>query len=139
MAPGVDQGAGNYRVSYGSFSREFPLTGQAAASGGVVIHGLLPNPPGSDVQGEEVTLRNKGPSPVVITGWRLEDRSGLTWPFSGSVSLSAGETRTIRRNGRAMSLNNGGDDIRLIDAAGTLVDRSEYQSSSEGVSITTGH
>lgn len=135
----VDPRAGHYRVTYGSASHEFLLQSPVSASGSVVIHSLLPNPPGSDTQGEEVAVRNKGTSPVTITGWRLEDRSGLTWLFSGSVSLSPGETRTIRRNGRAMSLNNGGDDIRLIDAAGNLVDRFEYQSSSEGMSISTGH
>ena len=74
----------------------------------------------------------------MVTGWKVEDRSGLTWPFSGSVTSAAGETRSIRRNGRPMSLNNGGDDIRLIDAAGNLVDRFEYQSSSEGLAIEPG-
>ena len=39
----------------------------------------------------------------------------VTWPFVGDVALSAGESRMIRRNGRPMSLNNGGDEITLFD------------------------
>jgi hypothetical protein len=120
-----------YRVS-----KDFPMGGGPAAPGQIVIRSILPDPSGADTQDEEVVLRNKGTSPVVITGWR---RSGPARPFSGSVTMAAGESRTIQRNGRPMSLNNGGDDIRLIDADGSVVDQFEYRSSSEGMPITTGH
>ena len=134
----VDPGASKYTVAYGDTSREFTMGGSPAVAS-VVIESLLPNPPGSDSDAEEVVIRNKGTSSTAITGWRLQDRSGRSWPFSGSVTLAAGEARTIRRDGRPMTLNNGGDAISLIDAAEVVRDRFEYSASSEGVSIPTGH
>jgi hypothetical protein len=72
----------------------------------VVIAALLPSPVGDDEQLETVTVKNSGPGAVSLTGWTLRDRSGATWNMSGS--MTAGESRTFRRNGQAMSLNNAG-------------------------------
>ena len=38
-----------------------------------------------------------------------------------------------------MSLNNGGDEISLIDAAEVVRDRFEYSASAEGGTVATGH
>jgi len=38
-----------------------------------------------------------------------------------------------------MSLNNGGDEVALIDAMSTERDRFEYAATSEGVTVMTGH
>jgi beta-lactamase superfamily II metal-dependent hydrolase len=136
----VDAGAGKCTITYGTTSHEFTFAGGGAiASSSVVIESLLPNPAGSDTDAEEVVIKNKGAVPTSITGWRLQDRSGLTWPFVGDVTLAASESRTLRRNGRPMSLNNGGDEIALIDAAEVVRDRFEYTTSTEGGSIATGH
>ena len=53
--------------------------------------------------------------------------------------LAAGDQSTIQRNGMAMSLNNGGDTIRLIDAGTGERDRFSYTSSQPGARIETGH
>ena len=45
----------------------------------------------------------------------------------------------FRRNGQAMSLNNAGDEIVLIDATQVERDRFGYQTSSEGTVIRTLH
>lgn len=135
----VDAGAGKYTISYGAASHEFTIGGGTAVTASVSIESLLPNPPGPDNQGEEVVVRNKSAAPVAISGWRLEDGSGLTWPFVGAVTLAGGEAWTIQRNGRAMSLNNSGDEIRLLDAAGITRDQFAYPGSSEGARIQTGH
>jgi len=135
----VDLAGGEYRVSYGAGAEhEFALPGSAPGAT-VVIASLLPNPAGSDEEGERVVLANKGDAPVFLAGWWLEDRAGLRWELGGSITLQAGATRTIERNGRPMSLSNTGDDITLFDAAGAMRDRFEYDESSEGVAITTGH
>jgi len=90
----VDAGAGKCTVTYGTTSHEFTFTGGGAiTASSVVIESLLPNPAGSDTDAEEVVIKNKGVSTTSITGWRLQDRSGLTWPFVGDVALSAGEAR----------------------------------------------
>lgn len=38
-----------------------------------------------------------------------------------------------------MSLNNSGDEVKLLDAADAVKDSFEYNSSSEGTLIQTGH
>lgn len=94
---------------------------------------LLPNPVGNDEQLETVTLRNGGSAPMSLSGWILRDRSGLTWDLSGN--LAAGQTRTFKRSGQPMSLNNAGDEITLIDPAQTARDTFTYMASVEGVGI----
>jgi competence protein ComEC len=128
----------SYQVSYGIASHTFPIKNIAAAST-VVIHSLLPNPAGPDDILEEVTLRNKGTAAVSLTGWTLRDRSGLTWSLSTLGVLAPGELKTIRRNNMPMSLNNGGDEITLLDAANAVRDSFTYTSSTEGVVIQTLH
>jgi hypothetical protein len=98
----------------------------------VRIASLLPNAPGDEQRTEEVTLRNDGTQAVSLSGWTLRDRSGGSWSLSALGTLAPGAQRTIRRNGQAMSLNNGGDTITLIDASGTAVQSVTYPQTAEG-------
>jgi hypothetical protein len=82
-------------------------------------------------------LQNKGSAAVSLIGWTLRDRSGATWNLSGS--LAPGTSRTFKRLGQAMTLNNAGDEIVLIDSTTVEQDRFEYSTSSEGVAINTLH
>ena len=128
---------GNYTVTYRSESHTFPVKQTGGAQ--VVIASLVPSPLGSDTQLEEVTLRNIGSSPVSLTGWKLRDRSGKTWDLDSLGSMASSESKTIRRNGQNMSLNNNGDHITLLDGGGTPRDNFTYPSAQEGERIQTGH
>jgi len=134
----VNLAAGSYTVSYGAVSRSFTIKGTSSAPR-VVIHSLLPNPAGDDRQLEVVTLRNGGTSSESLAGWTLRDAAGLNWSLNSAGSIGPGATATIQRNGQAMSLNNPGDEITLLDNQGTVRDTFRYTSSSEGVTIATGH
>jgi hypothetical protein len=92
---------------------------------------------GSDEQLESVTIRNKGGAAVSFAGRTLQDRSGVTWNHTGS--LAAGATRTFRRNGQAMSLNNSGDEVVLLDGSNTERDRFAFGAVAEGATIATQH
>ncbi len=136
----VDGATNSYTVRYGANTvRPFQVktAGSPTATAGVVIEGLLPNPIGDDDELEEVTIRNKGISAVSLVGWTLQDRSGAAWNLTGS--LAAGQSQTFRRNGQAMSLNNTGDEIVLLDAGNVERDRFNYAASSEGTIIKTQH
>ena len=136
----VDAAMTSYTVEYGTTSETFPIKAPIApapASPKVIITCLLPNPVGDDEELETVTLRNTGTASVSLVGWTLQDHSGATWNLTGS--LAAGQSRTVRRNGQAMSLNNAGDEVVLFDAMNGEQDRFEYVGSSEGVAIVTGH
>lgn len=139
----VNGAPNTYTVGYGMTTHSFtvkaaaPVTPPVMTTAGVVIESLLPNPTGADEQREEVTLRNQGTGAVSLTGWTLRDRSGLHWDLAGT--LAGGQSRTFRRNGQAMSLNNAGDEIVLTDTAPTERDRFIYASSTEGTVIKTLH
>lgn len=133
----VDAASHTFTVKWRSESRTMPIRAAASASptstSGIVISELLPNPAGADEQLETVTLRNDGTTSVSLAGWILRDRSGLVWTLSGSLAPST--SRTFRRNGQPMSLNNAGDEISLLDPTQARRDLFTYTSSAEGVVI----
>ena len=138
----VDAAAGSYQVGWRDKTRSFAVKHPAAppvVATTVVIADLLPAPPGVDTQDEEVTLRNTGPAAESLVGWVLKDESGRVWALASLGILNAGQSKTIKRGGMAMSLNDGGDVIVLLDAAGHERDRFSYTGSQVGVRIQTGH
>jgi hypothetical protein len=130
----------NYFVAYGTTSRTFPIkapTPPIAIGPVIIISAVLPNPPGNDEQAETVTLHNEGAAAVSLvrvdasrSKWRNVELAG---------SLAAAESCTFRRNGQAMSLNNGGDEITLFDAARVAHDRFKYPATAQGTVLTTQH
>ncbi|PCI32353.1 MAG: hypothetical protein COB54_07595 [Alphaproteobacteria bacterium] len=141
----VDQTKGTFTVSYrnGATSIEFlidpPVTQAISGAGGVLIASVLPNPVGSDKDLEVVVLVNNTTNIISLEGWVLRDAAGLTWELNASHSLPPGMQLSLVRNGQAMSLNNGGDEISLIDSSGKLRDLFAYSGSSEGTVIETHH
>lgn len=134
----VDAGAETYTVSYRGQSHTFQVKDRGTAPR-VVIESLLPDPVGSDRELEEVTLRNDGSASVSMDGWLLQDESGRVWALVSLGTLAPGESATIRRQGMPMSLNNGGDEIRLLDASHEERDRFRYGATAESVVVQTGH
>ena len=68
-------------------------------------------------------------SDTSIDGWQLCDAGNKCWNLTGNVV--AGTPLTIVRNGGAMSLNNNGDTINLLDGD-TVIDTLTYGRVSEG-------
>ena len=89
---------------------------------------------------EFVELLNAGDLPVDLSGWRLEGAVDYTFP--GGTSLNAGAFLVVAQNTSALqsafgvntphqfskSLDNDGEELRLIDAVNTEVDRVNYRS-----------
>lgn len=134
----VDAAAGTYTVSYRDQSHTFQVKDRGTTPR-VVIESLLPDPVGSDRELEEVTLRNDGNAAVSMEGWVLQDEGGRVWALVSLGTLAPGESATIRRQGMPMSLNNGGDEIRLLDASNQERDRFRYGATAESVVVQTGH
>jgi hypothetical protein len=116
-----------------------PFAIKDSSPSSVVIESLLPRPPGPDSVNERVTLRNRGTVTLAMAGWVLRDQSGAIWQLGSLGNLNPGESKTIQRNGMAMSLNDGGDTISLIAPDGSKKDEFHYSGSQEGVLIATGH
>ena len=103
----------------------------------VVITGIAFDPPGDDVQGEYVTLRNTGGSAVTMTSWTLRDLANNTYTFPAFTLAAGAEVRIWTRAGtddarnlfwgRTQAVwNNTGDTAILRDAGGTEIGRYSY-------------
>jgi hypothetical protein len=63
-------------------------------------------------------------------------RDGGTLKVTGCLPITSGQEKTIKRNGRAMALNNGGDTVDLLDPMGKVVQTVTYGHADEGEVIT---
>ena len=96
---------------------------------------LLPNPEGSDHDGEKAAIANGSATAVDVSGWTLRDRAGNEFPLQGSVAPH--DTLVIVLSPHTMPLNNSGDDVYLMDHNGDLAHVVHYEASDvrEGVPI----
>lgn len=108
--------------------------GPPPPSGTLRIVAALPNPPGDDSQFEEVHLRNTGPSPLPLSGWRIMNGQGQQdWQLTAQDGVVApGQVLIVVRRGRPMSLRNTGDTIVLVSPAGQTVDTKSYGQAQSG-------
>ncbi|NTU78230.1 MAG: lamin tail domain-containing protein, partial [Chloroflexales bacterium] len=96
------------------------------------------DPPGRDVDGEYVRLRNDGPAPINLAGWTLSDSQAKhTFTFPRFTLGPRAEVRLWTRSGhnnganlywgnRTAIWNNEGDSATLKDATGAVVSRYAY-------------
>jgi hypothetical protein len=98
----------------------------------VKITSLLPNPEGNENQNEKATIKNIGTQAVNMTGWKLRDLAGQVWQLDELGTLQPGEEKEIKRNGKPMAMNNGGDTIELLNPTGQIVQTVTYPRVNEG-------
>ena len=101
----------------------FAVTPEVA--GEIVVVAVLSDPEGSDYQDETITLKNKGTVTVSLEGWVLEDTDAHQLTLT-SLSIGPDASLIIERRGRALSLNNDGDTVRLRDPQGTVRSERTY-------------
>lgn len=113
-----------------------PVAGSATAAA-VVIAAITENPPGADLAGENLLLRNQGARPVEMTNWVLRDRVGHRLVFPRLIIQPGMEIRIWTGSGddsltdlywghRAPLWNNTGDAAYLYDAEEHLIASFEY-------------
>jgi len=135
----VNPSADQYVVSYSEEAHTFSVKTPAPPTIQVVIESILPDPVGSDLQLEEITLKNKGSGDVFLNGWSLRDKDNHMIDLTVHVILPASQSLKIVRNGSSVSLNNNGDTIKLLGPNNTVLDSYTYTESSVGKVIQTGH
>lgn len=138
----VNMAQNNYVLSYRDKTRTFnikPRGHTSTPAQSVVIEKLMPDPVGSDNVEEYVVIKNKTGSAVNLNGWRLNDASSRIWRLDGFGTLQASASLKIKRNGMAMTLNNDGDLVELIDPSNAIIDEFRYTGATAGVELTTGH
>lgn len=88
------------------------------------IAALLPDPAGQDAGHETVTLRNTGAEARRLDGWKLVDRAGNQMGLEDVVVPADGAQEVVVRN--RLSLNNTGDDVKLVDGDGNTISQVSY-------------
>ncbi|MFF8831881.1 lamin tail domain-containing protein [Streptomyces sp. NPDC015131] len=117
----------------------------AQAAGGVSIYRVSYNSPGTDnrsnasLNGEWVQLYNSSTSAISLSNWKLKDRAGWTYTFSGTIGAKSyvkvhtgrgTNTAGYRYWGRAAYVwNNDGDTAYLSKASGALADSCSWGAS----------
>lgn len=110
--------------------------GVPLAGPNIRITSLLPNPEGNEAENEEVTITNQGTQPLSTVGWRLRDFAQQHWVLDSLGTIQSGESKTIRRAGQPMVMNNNGDSISLIDPSGNPVQTVTYSKAGQGQRVT---
>jgi hypothetical protein len=106
--------------------------GSTGASKSIRMTQLVPDPVGSDIQLESITIGNFTSGPIDMVGWVVKDKSGKIWLLGKLGVIAAGNSKTITRQGQAMSLNNDGDTIELLDRNKKSKDKITYGKVKEG-------
>ncbi len=91
---------------------------------------IVPNPAGSDSEGEIVEIHNGSGKKVALKGWKIATGSGekmYNHPISDETTLKSGETKTITREISKFSLNNKAGKIALVSPDGKMIDDLEYE------------
>ncbi|MFK8025607.1 MAG: CotH kinase family protein [Ilumatobacter sp.] len=95
----------------------------AASPRDVVVNEIMYHPEDDDPNGEFLELANRTDRAINLSGWCID---GVDFCFPGARVLPAGGfvlTTSAEWSGR---LSNGGEDLALIDPAGTVIDEFEY-------------
>ena len=96
------------------------------------IESIIPNPSGNENNEERATIVNLGTASISLSGWKLRDRANTIWSLDSLATLGPGESKTIKRNGQQMAMNNRGDTIELVSPTGTVAHSLTYERAEEG-------
>ena len=109
-----------------------------STAGDVAIVALLPDPTGTDVPHETVTLVNTTAATITLDDWTLADSANRREKLSGS--LAAGEAIRVTLSSAARLSNTGGS-LVLASADGAVIDTFQYVKSQvkAGRTIAAAH
>jgi len=96
---------------------------------------IYPNTEGSDEYEEFIEIENTGETTIDLYGIILEDASGKSYHITEHVDLTNVDFFTLWRTDTAITLNNLGDSVRLLDPDGTLIDEVSYEKATKGFSL----
>jgi hypothetical protein len=90
----------------------------------VYISEWLPNPNGSDAQGEWIEIHNPGAGAINLTGWKITADGKKFFTLQGTIPARA--RVVIPRSESKVTLKNIDGGLALYNAAGQLVDQASF-------------
>jgi hypothetical protein len=105
-------------------------------SGGVVINELLPSPEGLDAEEEWIEIFNQNAFEVDLSEWWITDVIGTTktYDFPEKITIKAREFLVLSRLVTKITLNNSGDELKLVQPDGNIIDTVSYGKAPRGES-----
>lgn len=91
----------------------------------VYVNELIPDPEGSDQEGEWIEFYNSDSEDVDLLGWAVKDSSGKQYFFE-DIQIGEDEYFVLKYEDSKISLNNGGDEIILLNPSGERADGVSY-------------
>ncbi|MBU4331680.1 lamin tail domain-containing protein [Patescibacteria group bacterium] len=113
---------------------------QANLDYNVFITEVLPNPEGSDAEGEFLELYNAGDEPVDLADFEIDDAEAGSrlYEIPEGTVINSGEHLVFYREETGLAFNNTYDSARLIDPFGEVVSQVDYDEVKEGASYALG-
>lgn len=96
----------------------------------VLLNEWLPNPQGSDVDGEWIELRNDASSVVALNGWHIETSAGKKFYLENRV-VPPGGYLLLRRSETHLVLKNSNERIVVYDSTDRVVGASFFVGTAE--------
>jgi hypothetical protein len=97
----------------------------------IILNELIPNPTGSDEDGEFVEIYNGSNKKEDLKDWIIKDKSGGEYKFS-SIEIDTGKFLAVYYKDSGISLNNSDEEIKLYDPNGKLISSVSYGDTKEG-------
>lgn len=124
----------------------FTQNAVAASASDVWITAAMPNPDGTDANGEYIVLKNQTTASIDISGWQIDDgesagtltgtiAASSTYKVCKDTDVSTSTATDCDEEWGGMSLTNSGDTITLAEGA-TTIDQVSYASSTSGNEVT---
>ncbi len=112
----------------------------AGRQGEVIINEILPNPEGTDRDGEFIELKNNSTQRINLLNWQLDDSEGGSRPYTinSDAWIDIEEYLLIHRTESGLALNNTFDSARLFNSFNELIDSIDYENVIEGESYARG-
>ncbi len=108
-------------------SEETSISAKSYPSG-IVINEVLPSPDGPDIEEEWIEIFNKNNFEVDFANWQIVDTIGTTktYTFPEDTLIKSKGYLVLHRPVAKITLNNGGDGLKLIQPDGEIADFVEY-------------
>lgn len=103
----------------------------------IYISEILPNPEGDDASNEFIEICSADENIINLKGWQIDDQEGGSNPYEilEDLYINPNEFLILKREQTGIALNNSNDSARLINPDGLVIDKIDYEKSTEGSSL----
>jgi competence ComEA-like helix-hairpin-helix protein len=99
----------------------------------------MPSPEGDDEIGEYIKIKNGNDFEIDLTGWKITDLIGTPKTYTLAEKIAPLGILSLSRQKTKITLNNSGDDLKLSNPSGEVIDSVEFGPANTGeLYIKTG-